>query len=747
MTHFHPLHDKLKNLPVATLVASVVRDVATSAVTVVAASTGSGKSMMLPTALADAYPHQIVVCVPRRFLALDAAYNVAELSETEIGGAVGYALGQMDGESSRRSPDTRVLYCTYGYAIRSGLIMRAETIVLDEVHEADEYISLTRALLHKRKQKNPELRILEMSATVDAQAQAGYWRDIAPTAIHTVEAPRPACDVLHESPMLANHKDRSAEDIIIELLSQNRKGIALFRPGVREVENSVTTLKKLLSDKNIRDVEVVAIHGGTPSDERRIARRAPRLGRKIIVGTNVIESGVNLRWLDAGVSDGYRKIPYHRDDTGADALVKEDQPQAGLLQQIGRINRDPAATGFERGLFILHAKKPFDMRVTQNTPAIQREGLNIIAFLAASLGADPTTLKWDIASKPGQAALPARLAQSKQELMRLQLIEGDWSLTKDGLFIKHLPVSPEMGALITAAKHQDDQRLRAKQPPRVMRDITLIAALLESHGLRHDTRKGHGADQHHTSDLLDGMNAFRALRATPIAETVLAVTEVMIEKATEEELATLQTQRKELEVLCWQKNVSLTGFIEMARLSDEIASRLIDTDKGVRVDTRTEQDDYDAERYGEVQSCILASHINQLFMWDTGARDLLRDVGKARNDYGQPFNGYIIGRGSIVPPPRNAALLTGNLREVQKDKPQGEPPLLVLTNVTLIPDAIFITYAAERKSAYQPILTSVELDGATLSASYFAQARFDMAIEPKTKNSAKSLALEEKEIP
>ena len=93
------------------------------------------------------------------------------------------------------------------------------------------------------------------------------------------------------------------------------------------------------------------------------------------------EFGVNLRWLDAGVSDGYRKIPYHRDDTGAAALVREDQPQAGLLQQVGRINRDPAATGFERGLFILHAKKNFDARIHQNGPAIQRQSLRASVFM------------------------------------------------------------------------------------------------------------------------------------------------------------------------------------------------------------------------------------------------------------------------------------------------------------------------------------------------------------------------------
>ena len=743
MTDFQLLRDKLAALPVYGVIDPVVRDVLAGKVTVVAASTGSGKSMMLPGALADASDHQIVVLAPRRFLAVDAAFNVAELAGIKIGDKVGYALGQMDGESSLRSHETKLLYCTYGYAISSGLINKAKTIVLDEVHEADEHISLARAILRERKTANPALRILEMSATVDAPAQARYWQDIAKTSTHAVAGKALACDVIHESTMLAGNKDRTAEEIAISLLEQNRKGIVVFRPGVKEVENSVLTLKKQLSDKGMRDVDVVGIHGGTPSDERRAARRAPEKGRrKIIVGTNVIESGVNLRWLDAGVSDGYRKIPYHRDDTGAGALVLEDQPQSGLLQQIGRINRDPAATGFERGLFILHSKKTFETRRLQNGPAIQRQSLNGIAFHAASLGYDPTKLTWDITSAAHTAALPSRLEQAKQELMRLQLVHDDWSLTKEGEFIKHLPVSPETGAMLCEAKTLDEQRMRESgKPPRVMRDIVIIAAITESHGLRHDTKTGHKGDQHRTSDLLDGMNAFRAIRKEPIAQTVLAATESFIANASGDELTLLQQQRKELEALCLKQNVSLNGFVEVARLADEISSRLGQRDSGIRVDPRTETDKYDAERYGELQRCILNAHANRLFIYEHGGlRDLLRDYDKRRSDAGHPFNGYEVGRGSIVLPPKDGDLMVGELREVRRDKTSDQVALIALTNVTLIPADVFINWSAAHMARHQAIISDGAVHDGKLNATYAGCARFEIPVLPALHGKANALA-------
>ena len=122
MAGFQRLRDRLQALPVFGIIADVIRDVLEGNVTVVAARTGSGKSMMLPSALADATGEQVVVMVPRRFLATDAACNVAELSGATLGHEVGFALGQVNGEKSLHTPATKLLFCTYGYALRSGLI-------------------------------------------------------------------------------------------------------------------------------------------------------------------------------------------------------------------------------------------------------------------------------------------------------------------------------------------------------------------------------------------------------------------------------------------------------------------------------------------------------------------------------------------------------------------------------------------------------------------------------------------------
>jgi hypothetical protein len=325
--------------------------------------------------------------------------------------------------------------------------------------------------------------------------------------------------------------------------------------------------------------------------------------------------------------------------------------------------------------------------------------------------------------------------------MLLQLVNDDWSLTKAGEFVRHLPVSPETGAMLCEAKMLDEQRMREpNKSPRVMRDIVIIAAISESHGLRQDSKIGHKGDQHRTSDLLDGMNAFRTIRKEPIARTVLAATESYIANATSDELTVLQQQRKELAAFCLKQNVSLNGFIEVARLSDEITNRLGQLAVGIRVDARDEIDKYDTERYGELQRCILNGNVNRLFIYENGGlRDLLRDYDKCRSDAGAPFNGYAVGRDSIVLPPKEGDLMVGELREVRRDKTSDQVALIALTNVTAIPADIFINWAAARAASHQAIISEGTIHGRSLNAIYADKAHFEITVSYGARAKANTL--------
>jgi ATP-dependent helicase HrpB len=478
---FETLHDKLKDLPVATVAQDLVDSVQAGKVTVLTSDTGSGKTLYANTLLADQTDGQVVVLVPRRFLATNAAETVAELAGLRLGQEVGFAVGRQSGDGSRFSRDTELLFATYGYAIRSGLLMRATTVVLDEVHEAGIDTSLARAILHRRMATDSTLRVVEMSATIDATKQAEYWQDRGETAVHQADGRTFPCENRFVKP-----NEKSLAQTAIDLIQNDgRKGIAVFKPSKQECEDEANAIRALARQNDI-EIEVSTIYGEMNSQERRAATRAPKEGvPKVIIGTNVIESGVNIPWLDAGISDGTGKISHYNERTGAKALKLEDLPQWRLTQQRGRLRFG--------GIYVLHSDTPFNDRPERTIPEIERAPLTELVMHCAALNLNPEELKFD------SDIDRQKLINAREKLERLGLITNAYELTEAGQYVSNLPVGPETGAMLWEAKKQGN-----------LADAIELAAVMEAGGLRADFRLKHGLDT--TSDVLDSLKAFRQFR-------------------------------------------------------------------------------------------------------------------------------------------------------------------------------------------------------------------------------------------
>jgi HrpA-like RNA helicase len=455
---FQKLRETLADLPVATVAQDVVNSVENREVSVLTSGTGSGKTLITTTLLSDQSNEQVVVLVPRRALASNAAETVAELTQltfaeardlllrsltlsdaeivqlaedktyrpdrgrlqpaqmreaftritqdiatisgldqgfaseclrdfpgndanmlarrvqqrtgtplTEqqraqlrkqaqafskaignirkatgvaVGREVGFAVGSTRGDQSKFSADTQLLFTTYGFALgasldssQTKLIDSARIIVPDEVHEAGIDISLVRAILHQRLPQDPSLRVLEMSATVDAKQQAAYWQGQRPTRLHHAEGRHVELQTRHVYP-----DDADIPKTAIQLIQEeNRKGIAIFVPGKNEIAKTARELQWQAQAAGL-DIDIRTIHGEMSSAERADALRTPEDGKiTVLIGTNVIESGINLPWLDAGISDGQGRIPYYNPETEAKALKTQDLPQWRIVQQMGRL--------------------------------------------------------------------------------------------------------------------------------------------------------------------------------------------------------------------------------------------------------------------------------------------------------------------------------------------------------------------------------------------------------------------------
>ncbi|RHY42296.1 hypothetical protein DYB38_000117 [Aphanomyces astaci] len=159
---------------------TIVSLLETNQVVLISGATGCGKTTQVPQFLLDHFiPKQqtcnIICTQPRRLAAIGVATRVAHERTESIGESVGYSIRM----ETRRSPETRLLFCTTGVLLRRLLqdpvLEGVSHIIVDEVHErnvdTDFLLSILRDVLRQR----TDLRLLLMSATMNTSLFVDYF--------------------------------------------------------------------------------------------------------------------------------------------------------------------------------------------------------------------------------------------------------------------------------------------------------------------------------------------------------------------------------------------------------------------------------------------------------------------------------------------------------------------------------------------------------------------------------------------
>uniref|UniRef100_A0A8D0GNK2 RNA helicase n=1 Tax=Sphenodon punctatus TaxID=8508 RepID=A0A8D0GNK2_SPHPU len=151
-------------------------------VLVVSGMTGCGKTTQIPQFILDASlkgpPNKVanVICTqPRRISAISVAERVAKERTERVGITVGYQIRL----ESVKSSSTRLLYCTAGVLLRrleGDMTLQGIThIIVDEVHERTEESDFLLLVLKDIMFQRPDLRIILMSATLNAELFSQYF--------------------------------------------------------------------------------------------------------------------------------------------------------------------------------------------------------------------------------------------------------------------------------------------------------------------------------------------------------------------------------------------------------------------------------------------------------------------------------------------------------------------------------------------------------------------------------------------
>nr|WP_262895969.1 ATP-dependent helicase HrpB [Hymenobacter rubidus] len=408
-------------MPILAALPALREALAANSRVVLEAPPGAGKTTVVPLELLAAewrHPEdKILVLEPRQLAVRGAAARLAQLLGEPVGRTIGYRV-RLD---SKVSKETRVEVITEGILTRliqdDPALEGVAAVVFDEFHERSLNADLGLALaLDVQAVLRPELRILIMSATLDAQ-RLGQWLPapvvssagfLFPIDTHYLDPRRAA--TLPNKPA-----ERLAELVPAQVkaaLNTHPEGdMLVFLPGVGDLQRSA----RKLQDSLAANVDLHLLHGELPLETQDAALRPSKAGRcKVILATSIAETSLTIEGVRVVIDGGFARVPRFVPRTGFTTLETVPVARAAADQRRGRAGRLAPGTCYRLWTEAEHHHLP-----AHRPPEIHTADLSSLALELALWGAtEPGSLRWL------DAPPPAAFAQAQELLIRLGAVDA-----------------------------------------------------------------------------------------------------------------------------------------------------------------------------------------------------------------------------------------------------------------------------------------------------------------------------------
>jgi pre-mRNA-splicing factor ATP-dependent RNA helicase DHX15/PRP43 len=418
--------------------------------------TGSGKTTQIPQYVVyDELPHltgKLIACTqPRRVAAMSVAQRVADEMDVTLGEEVGYSIRFED----MTGPKTMLKYMTDGMLLREAMhdheMSRYSCIILDEAHERTLATDILMALLKQISMRRPDLKIIIMSATLDAQKFQKYFNDApllaVPGRTHPVEifyTPEPERDYVE-----------AAIRTVLQIHASEPEGdILLFLTGEDEIEDACRKIS-LEADELMREVDagplaVYPLYGTLPPhQQQRIFDKAPaplrkggRPGRKVIISTNIAETSLTIDGIVYVVDPGFSKQKIYNPRIRVESLLVSPISKASAQQRAGRAGRTKPGKCFR-----LYTEKAFKKELIEQTyPEILRSNLANTVLELKKLGVEDL-VHFDLMDPPA----PETMMRALEELNYLACLDDDGELTTLGSMASAFPLDPALAVMLISS--------------------------------------------------------------------------------------------------------------------------------------------------------------------------------------------------------------------------------------------------------------------------------------------------------
>jgi len=437
----------VRDLPIEPLLPRILETLAAGGTLVLQAPPGAGKTTRVPLALLDApvlAGKSVVVLEPRRLAARMAARHMAATRDEAVGDTVGYRV-RLD---SRVGPRTRVELVTDGLFLRRlqddpGLA-GVGCLIFDEFHERGLEGDLALALALEARTLNPALRLIVMSATLDAAPVA---RLLGEAPVLTSEGRAHPVETRYLPRPPAGRIEATVAATIRRALDEEDGSILAFLPGAGEIRR---VAEHLAAEALPPNVIVAPLYGDLDARAQDAAVSPPLPGRrKVVLSTAIAETSLTIEGIRIVVDSGLARLPRYDPRSGMMRLETLRASQATTDQRRGRAGR------LGPGICLrLWTEQDQRARAPHPTPEILAADLTPLALELAAWGAGDGRGLAFLDPPPAGA-----LAQARDLLTQLGALDAGGAATAHGMAMARLGLHPRLAHMILAAAVRGSGRL------------------------------------------------------------------------------------------------------------------------------------------------------------------------------------------------------------------------------------------------------------------------------------------------
>ncbi|KAI3936817.1 hypothetical protein MKW98_021679 [Papaver atlanticum] len=500
-----------KSLPAYKERDALLTTISQNQVVVVSGETGCGKTTQIPQYILESEIESghgalcSVICTqPRRISAMAVSERVAAERGEKIGESVGYKV-RLEGIKSR---DTRLLFCTTGILLRRLLVDRnlkgVTHVIVDEIHERGMNEDFLLIVLKDLLPRRPELRLMLMSATLNAELFSSYFGGAPmlqipgftyPVQTHFLEdvldmtgyklTPYNQVDdyghdktwktqkqgvrkrksriafVVEDALEAANFKEYTPqtrdslscwnpdligfnliENILCHICQKERPGAVLvFMTGWDDINALKDQLQAHPLLGDQSKVLILTCHGSmASSDQRLIFDKPDGEVRKIVLATNMAETSITINDVVFVVDCGKAKESSYDALNNTPCLLPSWISKAAALQRRGRAGRVQPGECYR-----LYPKCVYDAFADYQLPELLRTPLQSLCLQIKSLQLGSIS---DFLSRALQSPELLSVQNAVEYLKIIGALDAKENLTVLGHHLSMLPVEPKLGKML-----------------------------------------------------------------------------------------------------------------------------------------------------------------------------------------------------------------------------------------------------------------------------------------------------------